>query len=61
MDSTTSTAGWRHVTTLPPADDPVWRRFGREHDKPCRRPEVLTCALCECQRANECQDGKRPS
>jgi hypothetical protein len=37
----------------------VWRRFGRNHDKPCQRPEILTCALVECQKANCCQYDKR--
>jgi hypothetical protein len=31
------------------------RRFGSDHDKTCKRPEVRTCALWECQIANECQ------
>ena len=35
------------------------RRFGESHEKPCKRPTVLTCALWECQHANECQHGKR--
>ena len=33
------------------------RRFGSRHDKPCRRLTILTCALWECQQANECQHG----
>ena len=33
------------------------RRFGSRHDKPCRRLKILTCALWECQQANECQHG----
>ena len=37
------------------ADAIVWRRFGRNHDKPCKRPDILTCALWECQKANECR------
>jgi hypothetical protein len=36
-------------------DDTVWRRFGRDHDKPCKRPTVLTCAMWECQKANHCR------
>lgn len=36
-------------------DHPVWRRFGLAHDKPCLRPDVLTCARSECQHANACQ------
>jgi len=40
--------------------DPSWeeivkRRFGSRHDKPCARPEVLTCAMPECQLANRCR------
>jgi hypothetical protein len=38
-----------------PPDDPVWRRFGRDHDKPCRDPQITTCAMWKCQIANECQ------
>jgi hypothetical protein len=37
------------------ASEIVNRRFGRDHDKPCKRPEVLTCAQWECQQAGECQ------
>jgi hypothetical protein len=44
-------------------DEIMWRRFGSEHDKPCKRPTVLTCAMWECQQANECRwdeaQGKR--
>lgn len=32
-----------------------WRRFGSRHDKPCKRQSVLTCALWQCQQANQCQ------
>ncbi|QFT31833.1 hypothetical protein FIV00_15175 [Labrenzia sp. THAF82] len=39
----------------------VWRRFGRRHEKPCLRPEVLTCALWECQKAGCCQAEKSMS
>jgi hypothetical protein len=42
----------------PELDKIVWRRFGRDHDKPCRRPEMLTCAMWKCQRANQCQHEK---
>jgi hypothetical protein len=42
-----------------PPDDPVWRRFGRDHEKPCRDPSVLTCAMPECQYANQCQNHKQ--
>lgn len=34
----------------------VRRRFGRDHDLPCNRPEVLTCALWACQSVGKCQD-----
>jgi hypothetical protein len=44
-------------------DDWTWRRFGRQHDKPCKRPNILTCAMWECQQADECrwdeQQGRR--
>lgn len=36
-------------------DDWVWRRFGRDHDKPCGDPTMLTCAVPECQIANRCR------
>lgn len=39
----------------PQKDDWVWRRFGRDHDKPCCNPTVLTCAMPECQIANACR------
>lgn len=33
----------------------VARRFGLDHDKPCKRPDVITCAQWRCQMANECR------
>lgn len=43
----------------------VHRRFGRDHEKPCKRPDVLSCAMVECQMADECRwdevKGKRIS
>lgn len=36
-------------------EEAVWRRFGSRHENPCKRPEVLTCAMWECQYANQCQ------
>jgi hypothetical protein len=36
-------------------DEVVQRRFGRDHEKPCRRPDVLTCAKWNCQSAGACQ------
>lgn len=49
---------WRlHQRGADPERDKILaRRFGRDHDKPCRRSKVLTCALWECQRANQCQN-----
>lgn len=44
--------------TQPTTDEVVRRHFGRNHDKPCKRPSVLTCALWECQKANECRWGE---
>lgn len=32
----------------------VRRRFGRDHETPCARPETLTCARWECQAQNRC-------
>lgn len=50
-----SKAGWGIYN---PRLDPgriALRRFGRNHDKPCVRSEVLTCAIPRCQNANECR------
>lgn len=33
----------------------VSRRFGPEHERECQRPQIVTCALWECQVANVCQ------
>jgi hypothetical protein len=41
--------------TLVGQDATIWRRFGRNHDKPCKRPEILTCAMWECQKADKCR------
>lgn len=38
-------------------DDITSRRFGSNHDLPCIRTDVLTCAKWECQNAGRCQDG----
>lgn len=43
----------------PTLNEIVNRRFGRNHEQPCDRPEVLTCALWECQKAGCCQAHKR--
>jgi hypothetical protein len=37
------------------------RRFGRDHEKPCNDPTVLTCAFSECQEANECRCRPSPT
>lgn len=29
-------------------DERVWLRFGRDHDRPCKEPWVLTCARWAC-------------
>lgn len=39
--------------------DIIKRRFGPEHEKPCKNPSTATCALWECQKANECQHGNQ--
>lgn len=39
----------------PERDVIVRRRFGPAHDRPCNRPEVITCARWQCQKANRCQ------
>ena len=40
----------------PELDKIVRRRFGSQHDKPCARPNTLTCALWECQKADRCKE-----
>lgn len=37
------------------------RRYGRDHDKPCNDPSVLTCAMLECQVADRCRRGPPPA
>ena len=44
-----------HPGADPELDKIVRRRFGRDHDRPCNRPDVLTCAKAECQYADACQ------
>ncbi|MGY4622000.1 hypothetical protein ACVWZ4_007227 [Bradyrhizobium sp. USDA 4472] len=39
----------------PELDKIVSRRFGSRHEKPCNNPNVLTCAVWECQKADCCQ------
>ncbi len=38
-----------------------WRRFGPKFEKPCGNPEVIECAMWECQERNRCKHlvGKR--
>ena len=31
------------------------RRFGPNHEKPCKKPTTITCALWKCQEKNKCQ------
>lgn len=33
----------------------VLRRFGKDHEQPCARRNVLTCAMWKCQVRNRCQ------
>jgi hypothetical protein len=49
-------ASWsvHHPGVDPKLDKIVARRFGLWHKKPCRRPDMLTCALWECQERNKC-------
>jgi hypothetical protein len=49
---------WReHRPGLDPdLDKIVARRFGSKHDRPCRNPDMLSCARAQCQFENECQD-----
>lgn len=49
--------GWQIYRESDPDAEIVQRRFGKEHDRPCHRPNVLTCAMPECQYANACQHG----
>lgn len=42
----TEKASWREI---------IKRRFGPDHDRPCNKPTTLTCAMWDCQAANECQ------
>lgn len=49
------TTGWRVFRPNGPDAEIVKRRFGRDHERPCNRPGVLTCALPKCQYANECR------
>ena len=47
--------GWKVFRESDPDAHIVKRRFGKLHEKPCKRPSVLTCAMPECQYANECR------
>ena len=39
----------------PEQDKIVSRRFGPGYDKPCRNPNMIECAMPECQYANRCR------
>ena len=39
----------------PEIDAIIARRFGNRHSRPCNDPNVLTCAMSECQWADECR------
>jgi hypothetical protein len=47
--------GVYHPGLDPEIDKIVRRRFGRDHDRPCNNPDMLTCAMPECQYADACQ------
>ena len=38
----------------PKIDEIVLRRFGSRFEKPCNNPNMLECAMVECQTANRC-------
>jgi hypothetical protein len=44
----------------PEIDKIVARRFGSRHERPCKNPNMLTCAAAECQYANACQHFTSP-
>lgn len=44
-----------HPGQDPKLDKIIALRFGSEHAKPCKKPDMLTCAKWECQKANCCQ------
>ncbi len=39
----------------PELDKVLARRFGRDHNRPCENPNILTCAIWECQRRGICR------
>jgi hypothetical protein len=57
------TEGWNPSVALSAIAHPIphgrdeisRRRFGSDHEKPCKRPSIMTCAMWECQHANQCQ------
>jgi len=46
---------WAVLKRGDPDEHIYMRRFGKLHDKPCKRACVLTCAMPECQYADECR------
>lgn len=46
---------WKVFRPTDPNAEIVARRFGRDHERKCNSPVVLTCAMWECQVANECR------
>lgn len=48
--------GWKvHIPGADPKmDELVSRRFGPGFPKPCKRPNMIECALSLCQWNNEC-------
>jgi len=38
----------------PELDEIVARRFGSRFDRPCNNPNIVECAMWECQQANRC-------
>ena len=44
-----------HEGADPELDKVIARRFGPDHDLPCERREMITCAMWECQIRNRCR------
>ena len=55
MDRVRANSGWKVFRESDPDAEMVTRRFGRTHERPCKNPRTLTCAMPECQYANECR------
>lgn len=39
----------------------VKRRYGRRHEKPCAKPDTLSCSLWECQERDRCRFLRGPA